>query len=168
MYDLAVPVARNALRRAAHLLDKIDASGNAEKVLKARLAPDMFACRDQFASGIGFALRATLPLAGREMPGVAYDADMVGLRKRLAAANKEIEKLNRAQFEGAATREIIHRAGFADLRQPGQTYLLEFAIPNMWFHLALAYAIMRAQGIDVGKADYDGLHDYPRDFSFDR
>ena len=168
MYELAVPVARNGLRRAAHLLDKVERSGRTDKVLQARLAPDMFACRDQFASAIGYALRATLPLAGRDLPGVAYDPDMPGLRKRLAAAEREIERLAPRHLDGAATREIVHRAGFADLRQPGQTYLLEFAIPNMWFHLALAYAIMRAQGIDVGKADYDGLHAYPSDFSFGR
>ena len=60
-----------------------------------------------------------------------------------------------------------HRAGFAYLDQSAADYLHQFAIPNLWFHLSMAYAILRQAGADVGKADFDGLHSYPTGFAFD-
>jgi hypothetical protein len=55
---------------------------------------------------------------------------------------------------------IAHRAGEADLVQDGATYLHCFAIPNLWFHLGMAYAILRTEGLSIGKADFDGWHRY--------
>ena len=74
--------------------------------------------------------------------------------------------LTPADFAGAETRVIAHKAGDAVLSQAGGDYLRLFALPNLWFHLAMAFAIARASGVPVGKADYDGWHSYAPGFSF--
>jgi hypothetical protein len=53
---------------------------------------------------------------------------------------------------------ILHRAGEADLDQTGTDYLHLFALPDLWFHLSIAHAIFRAEGLAIGKADFEGLH----------
>ena len=122
----------------------------------------MFTCEEQLETVAGFALRATYPLTGKtapELPGGAVDA--------LAAAKNAVKALRPAAFDGAETRVIAHRAGFAELSQPAIAYLQNFALPNLWFHLAMAYAVLRQAGAPVGKADFDGLHAYRTGFSFD-
>ena len=77
-----------------------------------------------------------------------------------------IDARPRADFDGAATAQVRHKAGDAILTQGAEDYLVTFAIPNLWFHLATAHSILRAKGVAVGKADFDGLHAYPDGFSF--
>ncbi|WP_102109419.1 DUF1993 family protein [Oceaniglobus roseus] len=166
MYAEAVPVARHALSRISHLLDIVEASGRAEALLSARLSEDMWPCRGQLASATGFVLRATLPLAGREVPVVTLDSDLAALRRKVTEAAALLDGLDAADFAGAAQREVAHRAGFADLRQSGADYLRLFAFPNLWFHVAMAYAVLRAEGVEIGKEDYDGQHRYRKGFRF--
>ena len=161
MFDAAVPGALQALDRAQVLLDHATPA-----MLEARLHADMFNCAEQFEITAGFALRATLPLVGREVVQRECAHDAISLKAHLIMASTEIQALTPAQFEGAAERRIIHRAGFADLDQSGADYLHHFAIPNLWFHLSMAFAILRAGGALVGKAEFDGLHAYPPGFSW--
>ena len=159
----AVGPALRALARAGALLDV--AEGTDPAALGARLDPDTFDCAEQIRAVADFALRATLPLAGREVPDVPERADP---RASLAFARRHVEGLSEADFDGAEARRIRHRAGFADLDQPGAEYLHLFALPNLWFHLSIAYATLKVAGVRVGKADFDGLHEYPAGFSFVR
>jgi hypothetical protein len=55
-------------------------------------------------------------------------------------------------------RRILHRAGGADLDQTGTDHLHLSALPNPWFHFSIAHAIFRAEGLAIGKANFDGLH----------
>jgi hypothetical protein len=135
-------------------------------MLSARLHPDMFDCARQFAAAAGFALRATFPLAGQDVPDGDFGHDAADLQARIADARARIATLTPADFTDAATRRIVHRAGFAALDQSGADYLHHFALPNMWFHLSMAFAILRQQGAPIGKAAFDGLHSYPDGFSF--
>ena len=59
-----------------------------------------------------------------------------------------------------------HTAGDAALDQRARDYLVDFAIPNLWFHLTMAYAALRAARVAIGKADFDGLYAYRRGFHF--
>jgi hypothetical protein len=151
-----------ALDRAWHLLDVASESGAAVALLAARLAPDMMNAGGQIRTVSGFALRATFPLAGREVPVARFSDDMRGLRAGIGFARAELEALVPADFAGAGSRVIAHVAGEARLEQTGAEYLHLFALPNLWFHLSMAYAVFRAQGLAVGKADFDGLHVYAR------
>lgn len=164
LYDASVPVFRHYLARVDGLLAAVE--GRPE-LLGARLAPGMYTAAQQFASAAGFSLRGTYPLAGRDVPDFP-DApmDLEGLRRRLEVARDRLDALEPGEFEGAETRRISHRAGFADLTQTGAEYLWLFAMPNFMFHLSMGFAVLREGGLDIGKGDFDGLHEYPRGFRF--
>ena len=164
LYTASVPVFRHYLGRAQHLLDS---AGGTPGCLTARLAPDMFTCAEQFATAAGFALRGTYPLTGQSVPDFPdLGLDLHGVKARVAFAQNQLDRLKEADFDGAETRRVTHRAGFAELDQDGQTYLTLFAMPNFLFHLSMGFALMRQSGAEIGKADFDGLHDYPHGFRF--
>jgi hypothetical protein len=137
-----------------------------EDALAARLAPDMMPAGAQIATSLGFTVRVAFPLAGLAVPGLPGGASVAALEARAAASRALVGALDPAAFEGAEARVIRHRAGFADLAQPGEAFLFRYGIPNMMFHLAMGYAALRAAGVPLGKADFDGLHAYPVGFSF--
>lgn len=155
MYQASVPVFRHYLSRVS---DIVAVAG--PDALDARIA-DSFPARQQFATAAGFALRITCPLAGREVPELPQ-----GLGPRLAVARALLGSMTPADFGGAETRVIRHRAGFADLEQSGAEFLHLYGLPNFFFHLTMGYAALRAAGVPLGKADFDGLHSYPADFRF--
>jgi uncharacterized protein len=155
MYQASVPVFRHYLSRVS---DIVAVAG--PDALDARIA-DSFPARQQFATAAGFALRVTCPLAGREVPDLPQ-----GLGPRLAVARAMLGAMVPAEFEGAETRVIRHRAGFAELEQTGSEFLYLYGLPNFFFHLTMGYAALRAAGVALGKADFDGFHAYPADFRF--
>lgn len=164
LYTASVPVFAHYLDRTEGLLARLR---NRESVLTARLAPDMFTTGQQIATATGFALRIAFPLAGRPVPVLDEPApDLAGLHARIADARQALASLSPEEFAGAETRRIRHRAGFAQLDQDGDTFLHLFGMPNFMFHTCMAFAILRSQGIEIGKADFDGLHDYPHGFRF--
>ena len=157
MYDLAVPPVLQALGQGQRLLAMAT-----PEMLQARLAPGMFDCAAQFAVLASFGIRATFPMTTLAAPTLSDDP-----AEALATAIAAVAALSPADFTGSEARIITHRAGFADLTQPAPDYLQRFALPNLWFHLAMAFAILRQEGLQIGKADFDGLHAYPQDFTFD-
>lgn len=155
LYTASVPVFRAYLSRVSAMADR------AGPVLLAARIGDAFPAAQQFSTAAGFALRGACPLAGRELPGLP-----TALAPRLAVARAMLGAMRPGDFEGAEDRVIAHRAGFADLEQPAAEYLHQFALPNFFFHLTMGYAALRGAGMALGKADFDGLHVYPTDFSF--
>ena len=155
MYQASVPVFRHYLSRVS---DIVAVAG--PDALDAQIA-DSFPARQQFATAAGFALRIACPLAGREVPDLPQ-----GLGPRLAVARALLGSMTPADFEGAETRVIRHRAGFAELEQSGSDFLFLYGLPNFFFHLTMGYAALRAAGVPLGKADFDGFHSYPADFRF--
>ncbi len=155
MYQASVPVFRHYLSRVS---DIVAVAG--PDALDAQIA-DSFPARQQFATAAGFALRIACPLAGREVPDLPQ-----GLGPRLAVARALLGAMTPAEFEGAETRVIRHKAGFADLEQSGSDFLFLYGLPNFFFHLTMGYAALRAAGVPLGKADFDGFHSYPADFRF--
>jgi hypothetical protein len=155
MYHASVPVFRHYLARVADLAERAG-----PEALDARLA-DAFPAGQQFAVAAGFALRVACPLAGREVPSLPQ-----ALGPRLAVARAMLGAMAPADFEGAETRIIRHRAGFAELEQTGAEFLHLYGMPNFFFHLTMGYAALRAAGMRLGKADFDGFHSYPEDFHY--
>ncbi|MDZ4089425.1 MAG: DUF1993 domain-containing protein [Tabrizicola sp.] len=155
MYQASVPVFRHYLSRVS---DIVAVAG--PDALDARIA-DSFPARQQFATAAGFALRIACPLAGREVPDLPQ-----GLGPRLAVARALLGSMTPADFDGAETRIIRHQAGFAVLEQTGAEFLHLYGLPNFFFHLTMGYAALRAAGVPLGKADFDGFHSYPADFHF--
>ena len=155
MYQASVPVFRHYLSRVS---DIVAVAG--PDALDAQIA-DSFPARQQFATAAGFALRIACPLAGREVPDLPQ-----GLGPRLAVARALLGAMTPAEFEGAESRVIRHKAGFAELEQTGAEFLPLYGLPNFFFHLTMGYAALRAAGVPLGKADFDGFHSYPADFHF--
>jgi hypothetical protein len=155
MYQATVPVFRHYLARVAEMADKAG-----PEALEARIA-DAFPAGQQFATAAGYALRVACPLAGREVPDLPQ-----ALGPRLAVARAMLGAMVPADFEGAEERIIRHHAGVAVLEQRASDFLHLYGLPNFFFHLTMGYAALRAAGVPLGKADFDGFHFYPDDFRF--
>lgn len=128
----------------------------------ARLAPDMFAFARQVQNACDGLKFATARLAGKEAPKHAdTEATMLELRARCKKVISYVDGFKPTDFEGAKVRKIVlpHVEGKYSL---GADYLCQQAMPNFYFHVTMAYAILRHNGVDVGKRDYIGettLHD---------
>ncbi|MBA3909721.1 MAG: DUF1993 domain-containing protein [Rhodobacter sp.] len=155
MYQASVPVFRHYLARVADMVERAGA-----EALTAQVA-DAFPAGRQFATAAGFSLRIACPLAGREVPDLPQ-----ALGPRLAVARAMLGAMSPADFDGAEGRTIRHRAGFAELEQTGADFLYLYGLPNFFFHLTMGYAALRAAGVPLGKADFDGFHSYPDGFRF--
>lgn len=160
LYTASVPVFQRYLGRLGGWLDQAEAH-TTPAVLGARLAPDMLPFETQAVIAANFALRAAYPLAGLPLPPFGdWAAGHDGLRARLAHVLALLDSLTPAQFAQAESRQVVSDAGEAMLQLDGATFLHQFALPNFFFHLTAAYAILRQQGVPLGKADFDGFHRY--------
>ena len=156
MYNATVPVFRHYLTQMVGIVEK---AGRA--AMTAQIA-DSFTASQHFATAAGFTLRITCPLAGRPIPDLP-----TALAPRMAVARATLGAMKPAEFDGAAERVILHRAGFTDLEQSAHDFVFLFGLPNFFFHMTMGYASLRAAGLPFGKGDFDGFHAYPADFSFD-
>jgi uncharacterized protein len=160
MYQASVPVFVMSLKAMSGILDKAEAHCAAKKIdpsviLGLRLAPDMFAFTRQLQIATDFAKGASARLAGVEPP--AWDdkeATFADLRVRLQKTIDFVSSLKAAQIDGSEQRDITIKIAGVPNTFKGQPYLVHFALPNFYFHLTAAYAILRANGIDVGKGDF--------------
>jgi hypothetical protein len=133
--------------------------------LEQRPASGMLPAGRQIATAVQFTLRIAYPLAGRRAPEVRGGFDAPGLRARIAESRALLADLPSGDFGGAEARRIRFQAGFADLELDGEAFLHAFGLPNLYFHQAMAHVALKQAGLRLGKADYDGIHDYPEDFS---
>jgi hypothetical protein len=153
IYSATVPVFRHFLSRIS---DIVALAG--PDALDAALA-DMPSARWQFGVAAGFAMRTTCPLAGREVPDLPE-----GLGPRLAVARAVLGAMKPAEFVGAETRIVTHRAGLAEIDQTAEQFLYLFGLPNFFFHMTMGYAALRVAGVALGKEDFDGIHAYPEGY----
>lgn len=132
-----------------------------DAALQSRLAPDMLPFATQVQMACNFVLRACYPLAGQSVPPYGdFADDFVGLLTRIAYVQQLAEDLEPALFNGADTRMVQDLAGNAVVQLPGQAFLLHYALPNFFFHVTTAYAILRNQGVPLGKEAFDTFHRY--------
>ena len=162
MYGASVPVFRRYLQNLRAILSLASTHPDADKLLDARLAPTMCDLAKQVEIAASFAFRCCAPLAGQPQRGSGdFARSFAGMRERIDAALGWLDTLTPEDFAGAAERSITDRAGEADLTLPGTRFLSEYALPNFFFHLTTAYAILRQAGIPIGKSDFDRFHLYP-------
>lgn len=168
LHEASVPVFLRYLGRLRGLLDAAQAfavqhARPEAELLAARLAPDMLPFETQVLIAANFALRACFPLAGRPIPPYGEFAPSVeGLRARIDRVVALLESLDAASFEAAESRVLESRAGDAVVSLRAPEFLFQYALPNFFFHLTAAYAVLRSQGVPLGKQDFDGFHAYPR------
>jgi uncharacterized protein len=162
IYAASVPVFSQILRALDSILTKASAHAEAKKVapdvmLGLRLAPDMFGLARQVQIACDFAKNTSGRLAGVELPKFSDDEKTFEeLHARIAKTLNFIESLPAAAFAGAESRSIEFPMRAKPHAMQGDAYLNTFALPNFYFHVTAAYAILRANGLDIGKGDYMG------------
>ncbi len=157
LYQTSVPVFARAMTNASTWLDKALAEGKDEATLmEARLAPDMRPLPAQFQMASDSAKNAIGRLAGIEAPAMPdTEASFADLQDRCRRTVAFIEGVPPSALDGAAEREVVLKFGNGSgYRFTGGDYLTKFALPNFFFHITTAYAILRAQGVAVGKPDF--------------
>ena len=144
------------LERADHLLICLEREPEAEALMAIQLAPDSFDTGFHLAVAIRFAARAICLPAGVAMPDIEEPYSLGSLRALHIAVASAIASAPEPEW----TAQVRHVAGKAQLEQTVVDYIASFALPNMLFHLTMAYAGLRLGGVMLGKADFDGLHEY--------
>lgn len=167
LWRATVPVFDAALARLDRTVAKAVAALGpaADAAFARRPAPRMLPAGQQVAMAAQFTLRVAYPLVGRRAPVVRGALDAAGLAGRIAETRALLAALPAADFAGAECRRVRYQAGFADLEHEGEAFLHGFGLPNFYFHHAMAHVALKQAGVSLGKADFDGLHDYPEDFS---
>jgi uncharacterized protein len=163
LFEACVPVLVRYLGSLDRILLAVQALGSdqADRVLRSRLVPNMLTCSQQIETAAYFALRTAYRLAGRPVPAfLASNPTPSGLRNTIAATLTLVQSLHPEEFVGAEARTVQETAGAAPVELAAAMFLHEFALPNFFFHLNMAYAIARAQGCALGKPAYDGFHVY--------
>lgn len=130
----------------------------ADRLLGARLAPDMFDLTRQIQIACDLAKGAGARLAGVEIPKHAdEESTLAQLRERIARVLAFLDSLPRQAIDGAAEREIVLSVQGRELRFSGADYVNQWALPNFYFHRTMAYALLRQQGVPLGKREFLSL-----------
>ena len=162
LYQASVPVIQKSLTALKGVLAKGAAHAEAKKIdesvfLSSRLSPDMFPLMRQVQIAADFGKGPVARLAGVEVP--KYDdteATFAELAARIDKTLAFVGTFTAAQIDGQEDRDIQLTIAGNPVNFKGQPYLLHFAIPNLYFHMSMAYAILRHNGVDVGKRDFIG------------
>jgi hypothetical protein len=125
-------------------------------LLASRLAPDMLGLSSQVQIACDTAKFAVARLTGTESPKFEdNEKTLAELRERVQKTIAYVKSLPAESFEGAATRDVeLPRRGAEPRRFKGESYLNGFALPNFYFHVTTAYALMRHNGVPLGKMDF--------------
>jgi hypothetical protein len=163
MYDACVPVLVRGLTNLSAVLEKGAASGEARKLepavlIGARLAPDMHPLSRQVQIASDSAKGAASRLAGVDNPSWPdTETTFPELQARIRKTIDYLQSFNPAQFEGAEARTITLPSPGGEMKFTGQDFLFGFVLPNTFFHLTTAYAILRHNGVAIGKMYFLGV-----------
>lgn len=160
--DLLVPTYRQMLRTLSALLEKaVDQKGQeADALLDARLAPDMFPLKAQLRFVSRQVEEAVTRLRGEPVPPMAADGremptTMAEAQARLAETIVVLDALSPDALDAGADLQIsLDLPGGIAFELTGEQFARDWALPQFYFHLVTAYAILRNQGVEIGKADY--------------
>jgi hypothetical protein len=163
MSQASLPALTIGLNALSGVLDKAQAFASAKKIdpsvlLNSRLAPDMFSLTRQVQVATDLAKNGAARLAGVEPPRYEdNETTLDQLKARLAKTTAYLKTLDAKQIDGAADREITFPLGPTNKgHMKGDDYLNHFVLPNVYFHLTAAYAILRHLGVEIGKQDFLG------------
>lgn len=162
LYDVTVPVFIRALRNLDGFLQKgadwFAEQGRPEsELIGARLIEDMHPLTAQIQRASDTSKGVVSRLTGAEVPSMPDEEQSIAdLRARIAKTIAVLESARREDFDGKEDQPIEIWTPNATLLFNGKSYVLEFAIPNFFFHVTTAYALLRKAGVPVGKVDYLG------------
>lgn len=162
MYQASVPAFNRVLGNLAAILEKAAAHAEARKIdpsvlVNARLYPDMFPLVKQVQIAADAAKGGAARLAQLEPP--VFEDSEVALADLVARLRKTIaylETLKPEQIDGSEERTVTWKTRTASKSMQGMPYLLNHVLPNLYFHVTTAYAILRHNGVEIGKGDFLG------------
>lgn len=161
MHSASVPVFVRNLDNLLAWLDKAEQHAQARRFevsayLGLRLAPDMLPFSRQIQIACDAAKGCAARLAGVEVPKWDdNEATVDELRARIRRTIDYVQSLDAASFAGSEGREIVITLRNGDVRRfDGQHFLEHWALPNFYFHVTTAYALLRHAGVELGKSDY--------------
>ena len=163
MYSASVPGFIRALKALAHVLQLGEAHARGQGVapdtlLQARLIDTMYPLARQVQIATDMARNGASRLAGREVVSVPDDeTTLAEMHARIARTIAHLEAFAPEQIDGSEGREITIRVGGEEKRFDGHGYLLGFVLPNLYFHVTTAYAILRQGGVPLVKPDFFGV-----------
>lgn len=161
MYSASVPVFQHMLRNLSHILAKGEANAQARKfepsvLAGSRLAPDMLPFTRQILIACDAAKLGVARISGLEAPKFEdKETTFPELQERIRKTLDWLETVPASAVDGTEDKEITFPVGRDKTRtMTAQAYLTTWALPNFFFHVTTAYAILRHNGVDLGKADY--------------
>ena len=165
MYQATIPVFARGLRVVSSLLEKAQAHGEQDGIvpdilLSAQLAPDMLNLTAQVQR-----VSDTAKLSVQRLSTIAApkfednETSFEQLQQRIADTIAYVEGVSAGQMAGSAQREVVLNWIDGGKTFAGDDYLLGFALPNFYFHVSMVHAILRNNGVTIGKLDYLGSYD---------
>jgi hypothetical protein len=161
MHSATAPIYKTMLGNLSKWLDKAQAHAQAkgfdpDTLLTARLAPDMLPLRNQIQIACDTARFGLSRLAGTDAPKFDdKEQTLAQLQERIAATLAYIESVPASAVDGSEGRSVsVPIRGRDPLQFTGEQYMRHFALPNFFFHVTTAYALLRHNGVELGKADY--------------
>jgi uncharacterized protein len=162
MYQASIPNFIRMLGNLSSILNKAVNQIEAKKIdpsifINARLAPDMYPLSRQIQIATDMAKGCAARLAGIEVPIYEdNEATFAELQLRIAKTIAFLQSINANQIDGSEEHKVTLKLRGNEMNFIGQPYLLNFVIPNFYFHITTAYAILRHNGIEIGKMDFVG------------
>jgi uncharacterized protein len=162
MYSASIPSFKRLLKNLDAILVKAESYAEEKKLgptvlTSFRLFPDMLPLTSQIFIATDICKGAAARLTGQEAPVFAdTETTFPELRARIAKTLEYLEGFKPEQFEGAETRHIVLKFGPNSFEFTGHDYLVNFVLPNIYFHATTCYAMLRHNGVVLGKADFLG------------
>jgi uncharacterized protein len=162
LYDFSIPALTNGLTNLSAILDKAAAHATAKKfdsvvLAQARLFPDMYPLARQVQIACDTSKGAAARLAGVEVPKHEdTEVTFAELKARIAKTVDFLKTITPAQLKDAESRAIEIKFPDGSWKFTGASYVTDFVLPNFYFHVGMVYALLRKNGIDVGKGDFLG------------
>ncbi|MFI4939838.1 MAG: DUF1993 family protein [Burkholderiales bacterium] len=162
MYQISSPVFTRILQNLSAILGKAAAHAEAKKIdpsvfINARLAPDMLPFARQIQIATDAVKGCVARLAGIEIPSYAdTESTFPELQARIAKTQDFVKSVSATQIDGSEDRTVTLTLRGSEMQFLGLPYLLNFVLPNFYFHVTTAYAILRHNGVEIGKTDFLG------------
>jgi len=162
MYQASIPVFIHMLGNLSAILDKAAEHAVAKKIdpaifVNARLAPDMYPLSRQVQIATDVVKGCAARLAGIEVPSYEdNETTFPELQARIAKTVAFLQSVSAGQIDGSEERTVTLKVHGKDSDFSGQRYFLNFVLPNFYFHITTAYAILRHNGLELGKKDFVG------------
>jgi hypothetical protein len=161
LYDVSVPVYRQLLKALLGVLDKgekhcTEKGIDPASMLGTRLVEDMFPLSFQITQAIDHSLGGLARLRGKERARPSGLETFAGAKKAVEEALADLETIQPAELENAESRLVELKIPGRELKFTGLGYLQTYAMPQFFFHVTTAYAILRHKGVPIGKRDFLG------------